>query len=510
MKLYETFELSYYGTVLTENWADINLYATFVNGEKSVSVKGFYDGDGIYKIRFLPMEPGLWHWTVSGIVTDEGEESCEASESCGPVRAKGTHFAYEDGKVFHPFGTTVYALIHQDEALIERTMQTLSEAPFNKIRICVFPKHYDYNHNEPRFYAFEKCENGSWDPCRPTILFWQTLEKYIVRLGEIGLQVDLILFHPYDRWGFDGMGFEKDKIYLDYLIRRLAAFPNIWWSLANEYELCKRSEEEWFAIERYIAGNDPYQHLLSCHNIFKIWDAKRPFTTHASIQSKSFHRLGDWVRRIGKPVMLDECCYEGNIEHFWGCISAREMTRRFWRCIASGAYCTHGETYYSDDEILWWSRGGELKGDSALRIAFCREVVESLPGHFEKEESFYDKMISLKGKSDVERETILSRLEETPRRMIQAFLDSGENLEDARAAESAWYGHIGDEVILHFYDTRPIARETIHLPEGKKYRIEILDTWNMTRKTIARDVSGEYTVILPGREDMALLAIQTQ
>lgn len=31
---------------------------------------------------------------------------------------------------------------------------------------------------------------------------------------------------------------EDNLIYLDYLIRRLAAFPNVWWSLANEYDLC--------------------------------------------------------------------------------------------------------------------------------------------------------------------------------------------------------------------------------------------------------------------------------
>ena len=30
-----------------------------------------------------------------------------------------------------------------------------------KVRHCVFPKHYDYNHNEPPYYAFEKDADGT-------------------------------------------------------------------------------------------------------------------------------------------------------------------------------------------------------------------------------------------------------------------------------------------------------------------------------------------------------------
>ena len=301
------------------------------------------------------------------------------------------------------------------------------------------------------------------------------------------------------------MGAAKDRQYLDYLLRRLAAYPNIWWSLANEYEICDRTEEEWFAIEQLVAENDPYHHLLSCHNIFKLWDASRPLTTHASIQSKSFQRLGDWVQRWQKPVMLDECCYEGNIEHFWGSISGKEMSRRFWRCVTSGTYCTHGETFYSDDEVLWWAKGGVLKGESPARIAFCRQIIESLPGYLEREGTFYDRLIGFKALDKERQDAMLSNLDGGIRRMIRAFIESGENLQDARDAECVWNGHIGEDVFLHFYDTRTLSRETLHLPEGRRYKLELLDTWNMTRDTIATDVTGEYVAELPGREDMALL-----
>lgn len=53
----------------------------------------------------------------------------------GMVRAVGTHFEYEDGTVFHPFGTTVYALAHQEEDLIRQTLDSLKNSPFNKVRM---------------------------------------------------------------------------------------------------------------------------------------------------------------------------------------------------------------------------------------------------------------------------------------------------------------------------------------------------------------------------------------
>lgn len=42
-----------------------------------------------------------------------------------------------------------------------------------------------------------------------------------------------------------------------------------------------------------------------------------------------------------------------------------------------------GETYLSDDDVLWWAKGRKLKGKSPERIAFLRELMESLPSAIE-------------------------------------------------------------------------------------------------------------------------------
>ena len=61
-------------------------------------------------------------------------------------------------------------------------------------------------------------------------------------------------------------------------------------------------------------------------------------------------------------------------------------------------------------------------------------------------------------------------------------------------------------MLLYYFDTQCLERANITLPEGQKYRIDVIDTWNMTRKTVVENVSGNIMVTLPGREYMAVLA----
>ena len=71
MRQYELFELRMQGPVLTENWAQAEVTAVFEqNGEKT-EVKGFYDGDGVYRVRFLPLHTGTCHYRVTGAVSLE-------------------------------------------------------------------------------------------------------------------------------------------------------------------------------------------------------------------------------------------------------------------------------------------------------------------------------------------------------------------------------------------------------------------------------------------------------
>ncbi|MCM1136223.1 MAG: DUF4038 domain-containing protein [Clostridium sp.] len=510
MEQYRMCELSFQGKVLQDAWAQIPMQAALECGDIRLTVPGFYAGNGVYKVRFLPEKPGRWNYKISGCIEEEGAvEIAPAGESHGIMKAHKCHFEYQDGTYFYPFGTTVYALMHQEDSLVEETMKSLKNGPFNKVRFCVFPKHYDFNHNEPPCYAFEKKEDGGWNVNRPCPEFWDRLDKIILGLDKMKIQADLILFHPYDRWGFSSLPQEDNLIYLDYLLRRLSAMPNVWWSLANEYDLCAaKTLEQWEEIESFVAERDAFHHLLSNHNCFAFWDFSRPAVTHVSVQTKMLTRVSEWRKKYQKPVVVDECCYEGNIQHYWGSISGKEMTNRFWRVVTSGGYCTHGETYLEDgNDILWWSRGGSLKGESPKRIAFLRKIVEELPGPIEPVDMLIAKVV---GAGEAEWEEVQKEIPEPAMVFAKAMRRMGQDGPWFMGSEYEYQGHCGEDAYLTFYDLRTCAKSVLDLPKEHAYRVELIDTWEMTRETLVEKACGKTEISLPAREGMAVLAVKVE
>lgn len=458
------FELAADGPQDGNPFVDVFFEARFYQDETSLLCPGFYDGEGVYKVRFMPPSTGTWRYVTRSSASEldglrgEFEALAPTGNNHGPVRVRDTfHFAYADGTTYKPIGTTCYAWTHQDEALQEQTLATLAAGPFNKIRMCVFPKRYDWNHNEPLLYPFEGTPPRTWDKERLNPAFFAHLEKRIDQLAELGIECDLILLHPYDEghWGFDRMTAVEDDRYVRYVVARLGAFRSVWWSLANEYDFMKmKKEADWDRIFGVVTGSDPYGHLCSIHNGFQIYNHTYPWVTHASIQNGSAvvesERAVLYRDVYRKPIVFDEVVYEGDIPRRWGNLSAEEMVHRFWEGTIAGTYVGHAETYDRDDEILWWSKGGVLHGESPARLAFLRQVLEDGPEHG-----------------------------------IDA-IDKWQNPE---------YAGVPGEYYLVYFGTDSPGEWTFRLPKAKlvdglTFKAEILDTWNMT----VTSVEGTFTI----------------
>jgi hypothetical protein len=243
------FEVSLRGPADGNPFLDVKLSAEFRFKNRIVKPDGFYDGDGVYRIRFMPDSQGAWTYATRSnrpeLNGKTGEFQCVApsGKNHGPVVVRNTwHFGYADGTPYYQVGTTCYAWAHQGAKLEEQTLATLQNAPFNKMRMCVFPKDYAFNKNEPEFYPFPRDAAGKNDFTRFDPKFFQHFEGRVRDLLNLGIEADLILFHPYDRWGYKNMPSEVDDRYLSYLVARLAAFRNVWWSMANEYDFMKEKK----------------------------------------------------------------------------------------------------------------------------------------------------------------------------------------------------------------------------------------------------------------------------
>ena len=133
-----------------------------------------------------------------------------------------------------------------------------------------------------------------------------------------------------------------------------------------------------------------------------------------------------------------------------------------WESLCWGGYAGHGETYLDPEDVLWWAKGGTLHGKSPERILFLRKIMESLPA---------DPVFAY------ERTRVMGL-------------------------------NFGDEEFLYYYGLRQSGYKQFDLPEGKTYRAEVIDAWNMTVTPVEGTFSGKGArVPMPSRSYCGLRLI---
>jgi hypothetical protein len=468
---------------------DVRLSAVFDNGNKRMEARGFYDGDGVYRLRFMPDTQNQWRyetkanrWELTG-KTGEFKVTTPSKGNHGPVRVHNTfHFAYADGTPFKQIGTTIYNWIDTPDELQEETLKTLAASPFNKARMLITqqPTPYQNKYAPPR-WPFVGKPPHDWDFTRFNPEFFRHYERRIGQLRDLGIEADLILFNPYGRWGFEAMSAENDDRYVRYVVARFAAFRNVWWSLANEYDFVRtKTDADWDRLGTLVQECDPFNHLRSIHNGSQFYDHNKPWVTHVSIQNGvavetpgSAELYRDVYR---KPVVYDEIEYEGDAKWRWADLSARDMVHRFWCGTAGGTYVGHGDYFNTLDEDTWTSFGGKISGQSVPRLAFLRKILEEGPaGGLDPIDKWNDP--NTVGKPGEYYLTYFGR--ETP---------------------TNW--------VFRVYKT--------DVTEGMKFEAAVIDTWDMTIKLVAGtfvakkkdryhfvDAQGR-SVPLPGKPSIAL------
>ena len=110
------------------------------------------------------------------------------------------------------------------------------------------------------------------------------------------------------------------------------------------------------------------------------------------------------------------------------------------------------------------------------------------------------------------------------------FADAGGNMADSPIFKQVkkWFTTLSEEQLafgeekatkytgktehafIRYFNIECISQAHMNLPEDKDYRIEVIDTWNMTRTVYAEHASGSVIVELPGKEGMAVLATENR
>jgi hypothetical protein len=279
--------------VYASPFADVEVDADFTAPSGQVlTMPAFYDGGGVWRVRFNPGEAGTWTarlrsrpanpdliatWDFS--VTDRPHRGFLRAT---PDRNWG--FTFEDGTPAFLSGDTTYDLFGMDYCGgdVAGFLARRKEQGFNlfRTRLNVSPFHPPAGHSgwhtrpmwpwggsptAPRFDLF----NLDW---------FHNVDRNVARFEEMGLGLEMIM----EGWGFEfpfnhrsWFTAEWEALWMRYLIARYDAYASVWfWTPLNEYEYYPNGDWNWtptadrwaLRIGRWIKDLGPHGHVLSMHN----------------------------------------------------------------------------------------------------------------------------------------------------------------------------------------------------------------------------------------------------
>lgn len=275
------------------------------------------------------------------------------------------------------------------------------------------------------------------------------VEAGVADLLELGLGAELVLF------GAQTPLQEGWETYVRETVARLAAYRNVSWCVVTDVHESGVHDAVWDDVLRVIAEADYGRHLLTLHG-----DAKsnfgRALLTHASVRHDQTRIASVIAADFTKPAVLDSMGMEGNAPDRDAALTGQELVERLWEATCRGGYAAHGEWFVQpdgdpSDDRPWSTHGGRLAGESAARIAFLQEILAAAPADLRYSAVDHD----------------ASTLE---------------------APGEFWLQYYG----RHRFRTRRFA-----LPEGE-FKVEIIDTWNMTIREVRPTLSGDIVLDLPG------------
>ncbi|MCK5701977.1 MAG: DUF5060 domain-containing protein, partial [Cyclobacteriaceae bacterium] len=126
---WDVYEVILNGPFSGNPYIDVELSAVFKNKEESVLVPGFYDGNGMYRIRFSPYVLGNWTYQTESnapeLSNKKGQLHCilPTGNNHGPVKIVNTYYLqYADGTPFYPVGTTAYQWTSVKQSIQAKTL----------------------------------------------------------------------------------------------------------------------------------------------------------------------------------------------------------------------------------------------------------------------------------------------------------------------------------------------------------------------------------------------------
>ena len=344
------------------------------NGVK-LSVPGFYDGDGTWKVRVSPTVEGPWSLTtrsdsIPALDNQTRAFTCVANplpNVHGGVRVDPEHphhFIFEDGARYFPMGYEcdwLWALDADDPRLptVNPFLDKLARHGFNFIILNTYAHDTIWrkgktgadDYGPPPMYAWEG-SNERPDHTRFNLKFWQHYDRVIEAMHRRGI-VAHVLIKVYNKdVNWPAKGSPADDQFFRWVIARYAAFPNVTWDFAKEAQYEKDLDYKLGRL-KFIRATDPYRRLLTVHDDRALYD-KGTFDELVDYRSDQQHKqwresMVDHLKQRAWPVINTEFGYEhgpgGMADKTYTHVQPpEEVVRRAWEVYTAGG---SGAYYYT-------------------------------------------------------------------------------------------------------------------------------------------------------------------
>ena len=342
---------------------------------KDFRLPAFYAGDGEWRFRFSPLQPGAYtfrtecsdrsnsdlHHVTGSIHAEPYAGEIPIFKNGAPnVNLANGRFEYSNGDPFFWLADTWWMCL-TDRVGWPAEFQALAADRLKK-GLTVIQLVAGLIPDAPPFDPRAANEGGlPWLQSPPALNpnFYNAADQKIKHLASIGLSPCIV-----GAWGYHlpALGMENMRRHWRNLVARYAALP-VFWCIAGEttmpyYLSAKRDEdtqlqrEGWTQLARYVRAIDPYRRPITTHpcasqdshhevNDAAVLDFNFIQTGHGDIRcaSNSLKRARELANKSKlRPVVHSEVCYEG----IFGTAKDEVQRLLFWASFLSGHSFSYG------------------------------------------------------------------------------------------------------------------------------------------------------------------------
>lgn len=371
---YDTFETNVMNYNSYSNpFQNVTLNATFTSpSSQNTSVRGFYDGNNTWRVRFMPDQLGTWTYTCTfsdGAPGKSGSFSCVAGNLHGPLKtntATPLWFEHADGTPFFMQAFHLWRPETFTESVLEETLDFMKA---NGLNVADGPHLANWG------TAGNQIPWEGSDYTYYKLSVWRQLDVYIRKCAERGI----VVFPFSILGGTNGIPkmstWDQRQRFIRYWVARWGGFWNVAYCPMSEYAEAY-STAEGMQILNEIYSSDGGRHPVSIHPGNTLAE---PATEIKTMTAYTYHtvqeKLNDWnparyqqlitlYTTANKPIYAQETLWEGNKYQPDSSRDMNNMRKAAWITTTYGGQisyadeCMPGHLPQDNDETLCYAMHG--------------------------------------------------------------------------------------------------------------------------------------------------------